>query len=290
MAEFSTKGLNLRWTNAVQQVPGQVQRVLIEGGPISSANVLRVIYSIDGGPERLTRGWSVGMDRETDTQAFVADLPAAPAGKPLRWRPVLTQGAREADPGPEAMLPEGMVPLPVTADPKVAASQEDTSKPLFPFYCEYLFRIFAPFDRKSFSMGVTPDGIPMRFRVKAGGVVRGPAMNAEILEAGGDWMRVRPDGIGMVDVHALMRPESGGMLLNTYTGIADFGPDSFERLAAGHWPDLVPVRLVPRYLTSDPQWTWLNRVQCVAIGEVNIPENMIQYDEYAVLGSKKGPI
>jgi hypothetical protein len=28
----------------------------------------------------------------------------------------------------------------------------------------------------------------------------------------------------------------------------------------------------------------------VAIGEVNIPENMIQYDEYAILGSEKGPI
>ncbi|MGI9388535.1 MAG: DUF3237 domain-containing protein [Boseongicola sp.] len=290
MAEFNHKGLTLRWTNAVHQVPGQAQRVLIEGGPVSPANMLTVLYSIDGLPDRMTRGWPVGEDPETGMQAFAADLPAVPKGKTLNWRPVLTQGARHADPGPEAMLTESMIPLPDTSIPKVAAAREDTSKPFFPFHCEYLFRIFAPFERKSFNMGVTPDGIPMRFRVSKGGVVRGPAMNADILEAGGDWMRVREDGIGMIEVHALMRPESGGMLLNTYTGIADFGPDSFKSLAAGDWPDLVPVRMVPRYLTSDPKWAWMNRIQCVAIGEVNIPENMIQYDEYVVRSTEGGRI
>lgn len=288
MVEFRDNGLNLRWTDLEQQAPGQVHRVLVEGGPISPANVLRLIYSVDGGPERVTRGWPVGVDPKTDMQAFVAELPAVGEGKSLHWRPVLTQGGREADPGPRKAGADGLVPLPATDDPRTAAEQEDTSRPFFPLNVKYLYRIFAPFDRKSFSMGETPDGIPMRFRVKAGGVVRGPAMNAEILEAGGDWMRIRRDGIGMVDVHALMRPEGGGMLLNTYTGIADFGPDGFDRLAAGDWPDLVPVRLAPRYLTSDPKWAWLNRVQCIAIGEVNIPENMIQYDEYAILGSNGG--
>jgi hypothetical protein len=262
----------------------------------------------------MVRGWSVGSDPETGMQAFVADLPAVASGKTLKWRPVLSQGAKEADPGREAMTPEVMpqktgtarapgrprhedenpqaelIPLPSTNIPKVAAAQEDTSKPFFPFHCEFLFRIFAPFDRKSFSVGETPDGIPMRFRVKAGGVVRGPAMNADIVEAGGDWMRIRPDGIGMVDVHALMRPDTGGMLLNIYTGIADFGADSYQRLVKGEMPDLVPVRMVPRYLTSDAQWLWMNRIQCVAIGEVNIPENMIQYDEYAMRGSNEGPV
>lgn len=292
MAEITENGLCMRWTNTVQDASRQGQRVLVEAGPISPANVLKVIYSVDGGPERLVRGWCVGKDPETGMQAFAADLPAVPAGQSLRWRPVLTQGTRVVDPGPRADAPEerGIVPLPETSVPKQAAEAEDVSKPLFPLHLEYLFRIFAPFDHKTYSLGKTPDGMPMRFSLVAGGVVRGPAMNGEILDAGGDWMRVREDGIGVVDVHALIRPDTGGMLMTYYSGIADFGPDGFARMQAGNPPDIVPVRLTPQYLTSDAKWAWLNRVQCIAIGEVNMPNRMLQYDEYVMCSKVGGSI
>lgn len=291
MSEVSQNGLMLRWSEAVANATGAGQRVLVEAGPASPANVLRLIYSIGDGPERAVRGWPVGADPETGLQAFAAHLPDVPKGQQMNWRPVLSQGRHELDPK-RAGAPESVVtdvthaPLnivkPDKLTPALAAQNEDTSQPLFAVNWEYIFRVFAPFENDIHSLGETPDGVRMRFQLKPGGLVRGPAMNGEILSTGGDWMRIRRDGIGVADVHALIRTDTGGLLLTEYTGICDFGPDGYKSLCAGHLPETAPVRLAPRYLTSDPAWSWLNRIQGFAVGVAHLNDLMLQYDEYVV--------
>lgn len=291
MSEISKNGLTLRWSEAVANAAGAGQRVLVEAGPASPANVLRLIYSIGGGPERAARGWLVGTDPETGIQAFAAHLPDIPKGQQMSWRPVLSQGARELDPK-RAGTPDSVAtnvthapPIIAKSDkltPALAAQNEDTNQPLFAANWEYIFRVFVPFENDIHSLGETPDGVRMRFQIKPGGLVRGPAMNGEILSTGGDWMRIRMDGIGVADVHALIRTDTGGLILTEYTGICDFGSEGYKAICSGHLPETAPVRLAPRYLTSDPAWSWLNRIQGFAVGVAHLNDLLLQYDEYVV--------
>ena len=55
--------------------------------------------------------------------------------------------------------------------------------------------------------------------------MEGPALSGEILPLGGDWMRIRPDGVGIAQINALIRPVGGGIILTEYSGVVDFGLD-----------------------------------------------------------------
>lgn len=290
MAEVSKNGLSMRWTDAVPDPLRQIQRVLVEVGPASPANVVHLIYSVAGGRERITRGWLVGTDPETGLQAFAADLPAQRPGCEIFWRPVLRQGARELDPG---RVPPAQAPKSAKAEQEDKKEDEtlqdivrrqDTSRPKFDTGFDYLFRVFAPFVHDVHSVGDTPDGVRMYFQLRSGGLVRGPALNGEVLSGGGDWMRIRPDGIGIADVHALIRADDGSMILTEYTGMCDFGHGGIDKLAAGQLPQKVKVRLCPRYLTAAPQWSWLNRIQGFSVGEAHLENLLLEYDEYVAQG------
>jgi len=121
----------------------------------------------------------------------------------------------------------------------------------------------------------------MKFLLRAGGTVRGPAVTGEIMPLGGDWMRIRPDGVGIAEINALIRPEGGGIILTEYSGVVDFGPDGYRQLAAGGGPKRAPLRFAPRYLTTEPRYRWLNRLQCFSVGEVDLERFVVEYDLYA---------
>ena len=40
--------------------------------------------------------------------------------------------------------------------------------------------------------------------------------------------------------------------------------------------------MVPRYLTAYPDYQWLNRLQCLGIGEFDVQNLKVSYDLYAV--------
>jgi hypothetical protein len=42
----------------------------------------------------------------------------------------------------------------------------------------------------------------------------------------------------------------------------------------------VPLRGAPRFLTSHPDYLWLNRIQCVNVGEVDLNSWVVGYDLY----------
>ena len=68
----------------------------------------------------------------------------------------------------------------------------------------------------------------------------GPRADRRDPAAGGDWMRVRPDGIGVCAINALIRPDDGGVVLTEYSGLVDFGPDGYAALAAAAAPGARP--------------------------------------------------
>ena len=52
-------------------------------------------------------------------------------------------------------------------------------------------------------------------------------------------------------------------------------------------PGIVPLRVVPRFLTAHPDYLWLNRLQCLGVGQVNLESLEVGYDVCASETSPK---
>lgn len=292
MTEYAEKGLSLRWdapdllANG-RQGPGA--RIVVAARPAHPSNAVRLLYTVNSGATRLARGYRLQLSQRSDGEEwFAVDLPPQADDALLAFVPILSCSGREADPrrGGFALTP---VAQPRPREPMASgnktvpagAGQIVPAHPArFPFEPKFLFRVTAPVERDEYPVGDTPDGLRLTFMLRGGGYVRGPAITGEILHRGGDWMRIRPDGVGVADIEAQIRPDDGGVILTEYSGVVDFGPDGYRLLSAGGGPKRAPLRFAPRYLTSEPRLSWLNRLQCFSVGEVNLERYLVEYDLY----------
>lgn len=129
-------------------------------------------------------------------------------------------------------------------------------------------------------IGPVPEGIRVNIYL-TGGQVTGERLRGEVLPVGADWLLIRRDGVGIVDVRASIRTHDGALLYASYGGVVDLGPDGYERFLAGEMPPQFPVRTAPRFQTSHPAYAWLNRLQCVGVGIVEPGKGLVTYDLYA---------
>ncbi len=295
MQEFTANGLTMRWAEPAAAALSGLRRVHVHAAPASPANVVRVIHSLGDGPERAARCWPVGSDPDTDAQIFAADLPVPRGGETLHWRPVLSNGAREADPGRAAAIaPASPVPSsPIAGAPPPADAREEppavTGRPeRFPYALDFMARVSVPLQNPPYAVGDTPDGLRVVYPVAPGGTIRGPRINGIFEPTGGDWMRIREDGIGIAGVSALVKTDDGALLLTEYSGVVDFGPDGQRRILEGNPPAQAEANLCPRFVASDPAWAWINRLQMIAFGRVTFATLLVEYDIYAMRSEAVG--
>ncbi len=76
--------------------------------------------------------------------------------------------------------------------------------------------------------------------------------------------------------------DEGALIYLSYTGVGDLGEDGYERFLRGELSGSVPLRVVQRFLTAHPDYRWINRLQCLGIGEVDLDRSEVSYDVYAV--------
>ena len=89
--------------------------------------------------------------------------------------------------------------------------------------------------------------------------------------------------MAILDVRATIETRNDEALIHvSYSGVGDLGEDGYERFLRGDLPGSVPLRVVPRFLTAHPDYRWLNRLQCLGIGEVDLERSEVSYDVYAV--------
>ena len=115
------------------------------------------------------------------------------------------------------------------------------------------------------AVGQTPQGTRNIVYVKSGtctGKVAG-----KILPGGGDWLLVRPDGIGEIDVRATIQADDGALIYTHYRGILNFQTGYF--------------RTTPRYETASEKYKWLNDIVAVGVGQ-SIPTG-VRYHLYDIL-------
>ena len=131
-------------------------------------------------------------------------------------------------------------------------------------------------------IGQTPQGNRMIFYV-VGGKIEGPKLTGEVLEGGGDWFLLRPDGVGELDVRGTFRTDDGHLIYVTYRGILDASPDVLARINAGEEvdPSEYYFRTAPYFQTASQKYDWLNRIQAIGIGKVG--RNRVGYRVHAIL-------
>lgn len=260
--------MTLRWP---EQCDLPDRKVLVEAGPASPKHILNLVYSVDGGSTRMSRGWPVGINPENGLQIFAALLPETPVGAVLRWWPVLSDGLRELAPESVADTSDSPQPAPATG----AAGSP------FPYQMEYLARVTAPLEKAPTMIGDTPEGLMIAFPLGKNGTVRGPKLNGKIEHVGGDWMRVRPDGVGISEIRVVVDCDDGTKFMGEYGGVVNFGRDGYAALSRGGGPKMAEVQLAPRFISADSKLDWLNRVQCVGLGRVTMADLLVEYDLYA---------
>ncbi len=114
-------------------------------------------------------------------------------------------------------------------------------------------------------IGMVPEGRRVNAFV-TGGAVTGPRITGVLRPAGGDWLTIRSDGLGIVDVRTTIETPDGALIYMFYQGILDAGR----------------LRVAPRFQTAHPDYQWLNRLQCLGIGQASRERSEVAYDVYAV--------
>jgi hypothetical protein len=66
----------------------------------------------------------------------------------------------------------------------------------------------------------------------------------------------------------------------SYFGIIELGEDGYQRFLTNTLPASLKAWTAPRFLTAAAAYTWLNRLQCVGVGEVRLDEMSYVYDLY----------
>jgi Protein of unknown function (DUF3237) len=285
MAEYTEKGLSLRWDapGLIGVAPqGHETRIIVAARPAHPSNVVTAVYAVDNGALRTARGFRLPATAcAAGEEWFAVDLPRQADEALVTFMPVLSCSGREADPR------RGGFPFTSIVQPlrPAAAPQASPARPRlepFGYSMDLLGRVTARLEKPPATLGETIDGLHVDFPIGSGGTVEGPRLNGEIEHAGGDWMFVRRDGIGLSEIRVLIRTRDGAVALGAYGGVVDFGSDGYDLLAAGRGPERASVQLTPRYLTSAPGLLWLNRLQCVGLGRVTLATLIVEYDLYAV--------
>ena len=101
-----------------------------------------------------------------------------------------------------------------------------------------------------------------------GGRFEGPRLKGTVVIPAGDWITNRADGSYRLDVRLTLRTDDGALILVTYNGIG-------QTTSAG-----ASLRATPLFETGDARYTWLTRLQAVAIGER--VGTAVSYDVYAL--------
>jgi hypothetical protein len=164
---------------------------------------------------------------------------------------------------------------------------------MLPADLEFLFAYDVQLKPMPEVIGNGPDGIRVNFYVNSGKVT-GPQLEGNFLPGGGDWMTIRNDGVGILDVRSTIDAtagQPGGTIFMTYHGVIDYGEDGFKK-----WSQLLSKadskpfgdevlfngRSAPRFYTADEEFKWLNRVQCVGFGQADVAKQTVHFEIYAV--------
>lgn len=130
-------------------------------------------------------------------------------------------------------------------------------------------------------IGVVPEGIRANFYV-TGGKLEGPGRKGTLRPVGGDWLTIRSDGVGVLDVRATIEMDDGALIDVAYRGLGDLGPDGHARFLRGELPPRLALRTAPVLRSAHPDYHWLQRCLFFGVGHADFSTLQVAYDIYAL--------
>jgi hypothetical protein len=114
------------------------------------------------------------------------------------------------------------------------------------------------------------------------GTVEGPRLTGRLLPGGGDWLIVRPDGVGEIDVRVTVEATDGALLYVSYRGYLTNLGEVLPRWGAGEDVprDRYYFATAPLVETGASQYAWLTRTVCVGVGA--LIRGGVSYDVFGV--------
>jgi hypothetical protein len=280
--ELAHDGLTLWYDTPDAPVEGG--RITVGVRPASPTNSVSLRYRIDGGFVRSLPAVSLPLASLGGPQYFRAPLPEAPAGALVEVLPVFTCGGRQA-PAP-AGEPRWLSYRQPDPPPPEVAPVLPVVGPRFTHQLEFLGTVSVHLGKPPEDLGVLQEGLRRTFYILSGECV-GPRLNAIIRPVGADWMVIQRDGVAIPNVRTTWETPEGALLYGEYSGVFDLGEDGYQNALHNQFPTLPVVQLAPRFSTSHPSYLWLNRLQCVGIGQVDMDRLFVQYDLHAVTGGER---
>ncbi|MGO9422064.1 DUF3237 family protein, partial [Roseiarcus sp.] len=98
-------------------------------------------------------------------------------------------------------------------------------------------------------IGVLPDGLRIAWRFVEAHLA-GPVLDGAFLPGSADWMRIRPDGVGIVEVQGCIETRTGSRIYTSYGGVVDLGPDGYARAMHGESDPFPAFVGAPTYATD----------------------------------------
>jgi hypothetical protein len=152
---------------------------------------------------------------------------------------------------------------------------------MFEYRLDHVFSYVVTLKSPPEVIGPVPGGIRTNFYV-VDGEISGPRLRGRVRPVGGDWFTVRTDGVGILDVRATFESHDGALIEIAFTGIGDLGEDGYQKFLRQELTRSLQLRVAPRFRTAHPDYEWLNRVQCIGVGEINMEPLEVRFDIYAM--------
>jgi hypothetical protein len=115
-----------------------------------------------------------------------------------------------------------------------------------------------------------------------GGKFEGPRLSGKILPGAADWLLIRADGVGELDVRGTLETNDGALIYVTYRGYVTNVPSILPRWSQGEEipRDEYYFAATPYFETAAPQYNWLQ--QTIVISTGSLVRGGVAYDTFAV--------
>jgi hypothetical protein len=117
-------------------------------------------------------------------------------------------------------------------------------------------------------LGAVPHGTRVIAPI-TGGSFEGPRLRGKVVPGGGDWTISRSDAVLELDLRITLETDDGALINMSSFGFRHGPPEILAALARGESVDSSKYyfRTAPRFETSAPSYTFLNRLIAVASGD-----------------------
>ena len=109
-------------------------------------------------------------------------------------------------------------------------------------------------------VGTSKDGYRQMIPI-TGGQFEGPRIEGKVMPGGGDWQRVRADGVMEIEAHYIIETDDGAKIVVRNNGVGVASPEGGEPY----------VRTVPEFEAPKGPYDWLNK--SLFVGSITRPED-----------------